>query len=218
LVVAPHPDDEVLGAGGAIARFVAEGRDVFVTIVTKGGPPLFEEGFIERGRREALEAHAALGVTKTFFLEGFPAALLDTVPLASLNAGIEEVVDEVEPQLILGPFHGDLHADHRKIAESCMVAARPNGRRRVGAIWAYETLSETNWNAAPITSGFYPNTYLDISSFLHQKLEAMSLFESQIQSFPHERSLGALEALARHRGATVGVEAAEAFVQLRAVY
>jgi LmbE family N-acetylglucosaminyl deacetylase len=216
LVVAPHPDDEVLGAGGTIARLASEGRDVHVAIVTKGGPPLFEEAFIERGREEARAAHGVLGVKETVFLEGFPAALLDTIPQSTLNAGVREAVDAVEPELLFIPFPGDLHIDHRKVAEAALVAARPNRRHGIEAVLAYEALSETNWSA-PGTEGFAPNVFVDISEHLETKLEAMGRFESQLQPFPHERSLEALRALAVGRGATAGLRAAEAFVLIRSV-
>lgn len=219
LVVAPHPDDEVLGVGGTIASLASEGRDVHVVIVTHGDPSMFPPEFIEQGRGEARRAHESLGVRRTVFLDGFPAALLDTVPQASLNAAIKDIVDAVRPELLFVPFQGDLHADHRRICEAALVASRPNGAGGpVRGILAYETLSETNWNPASMTGGFAPNLYVDISLFLDSKLRAMGMYESQLKEFPHERSLGALESLARTRGATVGCEAAEAFVLLRGIH
>lgn len=219
LVIAPHPDDEVLGVGGTIARLAHEHRDVHVVIVTRGDPGMFSPEFIERGRDEARRAHEILGVVKTEFLEGFPAALLDTVPQASLNAALGDVIASVGPEVLFVPFQGDLHADHRRVCEAALVAARPNGAGpRVRAILAYETLSETNWNPAPMASGFAPNVLVDISSSLPAKLEAMAIYESQLKPYPHERSLRALESLARTRGATVGCEAAEAFVLLRGIH
>ena len=218
LIVAPHPDDEVLGVGGTIARFAHEGHDVFVTIVTHGDPSMFDPIFIEQGRQEALEAHRLLGVRDTIFLEGFPAALLDTVPHSQLNEALGKVLHDVEPELLFIPFNGDVHLDHRLVFESALVAARPNSTQQVQAIYAYETLSETNWNAALLTPGFLPNTYFDISAFLEVKLEAMNIYQTQLKPFPHERSLETIRALARLRGATVGFEAAEAFVLIRSVY
>lgn len=201
-----------------MARLSHEGHDVFVTLVTRGDPSLFDPAFVEQVRREALEAHQRLGVRDTIFLEEFPAALLDTIPHARLNEAMGKLLDDVNPELLFLPFNGDLHRDHRLVFESALVAARPHSARSVQAIYAYETLSETNWNAAPLTPGFWPNTYVDISDFLKVKLEAMSIYQSQVKPFPHERSLQALESLARLRGATVGFEAAEAFVLIRSVF
>lgn len=218
LVVAPHPDDEVLGVGGTIARLGSEGREVYVLIVTRGDPAIFPDYSLEEGRGEALQADEILGVRKTIFLEGFPAALLDTVPQSSLNSALHDVIRQIEPQLLFIPFPGDLHRDHRLISEAALVAARPNGAPSVGGIWAYEALSETNWNAAPLTPGFLPNTYVDISEFLETKLAAMRAYQSQLRPFPHERSIEALQALATTRGAAAGLVAAEAFVLIRQAY
>ena len=218
LVIAPHPDDEVLGVGGTIARLAHHGHDVFVAIVTHGDPSMFDPAFIEQGRQEALDAHRLLGIRDTIFMEGFPAALLDTVPHSRLNEALGKVMHEIEPELLFIPFNGDIHLDHRLVFESALVAARPNNTLQVQAIYAYETLSETNWNAAPLTPGFWPNTYFDISAFLEVKLQAMNVYQTQLKLFPHERSLEAIQALARFRGATVGFEAAEAFVLIRSVY
>jgi LmbE family N-acetylglucosaminyl deacetylase len=218
LVIAPHPDDEVLGVGGTMARLAHEGHDVFVAIITHGDPSMFALDFIEQGRQEALEAHRLLGVRDTIFMEGFPAALLDTVPHSQLNESLRKLLYDVKPQLLFIPFNGDIHLDHRLVFESALVAARPNSTQQVQAIYAYETLSETNWNAPPLTPGFLPNTYFDISAFLEVKLEAMRVYQTQLKLFPHERSIEAIRALARLRGATVGFEAAEAFVLIRSVY
>lgn len=219
LVIAPHPDDEVLGVGGTMARFVHEGHEVIVAIVTRGDPKMFDPSVIEKGREEALQAHQILGVRDTLFLEGFPAAHLDTLPHAELNKALRELLREVEPDLLFLPFLGDIHMDHQLVFKSGLVAARPsNGLRPIQEIYAYETLSETNWNAPPLTSGFFPNTFFDISPFLENKIKAMSAYQTQLKPFPHERSLEGIRALARRRGVTVGLPAAEAFVMIRSVY
>ncbi|MCS6803936.1 MAG: PIG-L deacetylase family protein [Acidobacteriota bacterium] len=217
LVIAPHPDDEVLGVGGTMARLVREGHDVYAAIVTRGDPSMFDAASVEQTREEARAAHKRLGIHETIFLEGLPAALLDTVPHARLNEALTELLNTVRPDYLFIPFAGDLHRDHRLVFESALVAARPTGSSLVQAIYAYETLSETNWFAPPLTPGFVPNSYVDISMVLDVKLDAMRAYQSQLKSFPHERSLEAVEALARCRGAAVGVPAAEAFVLVRRV-
>jgi LmbE family N-acetylglucosaminyl deacetylase len=216
LVIAPHPDDEVLGVGGTIASLAAAGDDVCVAIVTKGYPPAFDEEFIATGRREALDAHRLLGVRKTLFLD-LPAAELDTVAHRTVNAKLIDLIASVRPNVLFVPFPGDIHMDHQLVFLSSLVAARPNGGRTVSAIYAYETLSETNWNAAYLTPGFQPNVFFDISDHLDRKLEAMQAYKSQIRPFPHERSADALRALAMIRGATIGRRAAEAFVLVRSI-
>jgi LmbE family N-acetylglucosaminyl deacetylase len=178
---------------------------------------MFDAHMIQQTRQEVGRAQEVLGTSRTIFLEGFPAAMLDTVPHSRLNSSISDELEEVQPDILFIPFHGDLHRDHRLVSESALVAARPNSSNLPRAIYAYETLSETNWNAAHQAGAFVPNTYLDISPFLDRKIEAMGKYEMQLKPFPHERSLEALQALARSRGAAVRFKAAEAFMLLRAV-
>jgi N-acetylglucosamine malate deacetylase 1 len=216
LIIAPHPDDEVLGCGGTIARLAASGRHVHVAIVTTGRPPRVSQELVDRVRGEVARAHGVLQVRETHFLD-FPAAELDGVPHADLNAAIDAVVSSVKPDLLLLPFLGDLHLDHQLAFVSGMVAARPRPSHFPRLVLAYETLSETNWFAPGITPTFSPNVYVDISDHLDTKLAAFSCFESQMRAFPNERSLEALQALATLRGATVNLPAAESFVLIRHV-
>lgn len=216
LILAPHPDDEVLGCGGTIARLAALGCDVQVAILTRGAPPRFDPRQSDTVRAEALDAHALLGVGQTHWLD-FPAAELDCVPHADLNAGIGRLVDEIAPDALFLPFVGDIHRDHQYVFHSAMVAARPNGVRYPARIYAYETLSETNWNAPGVTPAFIPNIFVDISDFIAVKLAAFACYRSQVQAFPAERSPETLAALARLRGGTVHRPAAEAFMLIREV-
>ncbi len=216
LVVAPHPDDEVLGAGGFISRITAAGGRVEVAIVTKGMSPPFDPELIRVGREEAGRAHGVLGVAETTFLD-FPAAALDTVAHRDLNGSLAAQVARVRPTTVLLPFPGDIHADHQAVFASGLVACRPSQGWMPRRILAYETLSETNWNAPYLSPGFHPNVFVDIGPVLDRKLSAMRAFQSQLKPFPHERSIEALESLARLRGATVGLAAAEAFVLVRGV-
>lgn len=214
LVVAPHPDDEVLGPGGTIAKLAAAGHDVDVVVVTRTEPPLFPSEALETARREATAAHRVLGIRSSRFLS-LPAAGLDTVPHAQVNSDLLEVFLEVRPATLLVPFVGDLHLDHQRAFLSALVCARPSGGAAPRAIYAYETLSETNWNAPYLAPGFTPNVFVDIADHLDTKLRAMAEYGSQLRPFPHERSLEALRALATLRGSTVGCPAAEGFVLVR---
>lgn len=216
LVLAPHADDEVLGVGGAMARWASAGHRVQVAVVTRGGPPLFTDAEEDACRAEAREAHARLGVAETRFLD-LPAAGLDSLPQRELNACLGEVLGEARPDELYIPFLGDLHLDHQAVFRAALVAARPNRTGYPRRLYAYETLSETNWNAPALTPAFQPNHFVDISLFLEAKLEAMALYRSQVRPAPSERSLQALRALATLRGATVGLGAAEAFITIRTV-
>ena len=212
VVVAPHPDDEVLGAGGTIARLSAKGADVRVLIVTRGE----DEGLTKKNRSDALSAHRILGVKDTRFLD-FPAAGLDRVPHADLNRVLKEALNDWAPDILFLPFPGDIHRDHKAVFESSLVAVRPNKEKYPRLIACYETLSETFWNAPFSEPFFKPDIFFSIEGFLEIKIEAFEKFSLQIQTWPHERSRQGIENLARNRGGIVSLKAAEAFVLVRYV-
>lgn len=216
LVIAPHPDDEILGVGGTIAKRVKEGHDVYVCIVTKGCEPLFSKELVEKTRGECREADAMLGVKKTIFLD-FPAVMLETVPRHELNDSVAKVIQEYKPDEIYIPHRGDMQLDHKMVVDAAMVALRPKYKHRVSRIYAYETLSETGWDIPNSVNEFIPNVYENISDELDKKLKALDVFQSQLAEFPAVRSIGAIDALAKFRGATVNVYAAEAFCLIREI-
>lgn len=216
LVLAPHPDDEVLGCGGAMARIASGGGHVEVAVVTRGQPPRFDPVQADEVRAEALEAHALLGVKQTHFLD-LPAAELDCIPRADLNQAIAGVLAKAQPDTLFVPFVGDLHFDHGLVFEAALVAARPRGDAYPLRILAYETVSETNWSAPTLAPAFHPNIFIDISDHLEAKLNAFECFRSQCQAPPDERSLETLRALATVRGSTVSRRAAEAYMLIREV-
>lgn len=215
LVVAPHPDDEVLGCGGTIARLTALGRDVHVAVMTRGTPPRHDLAQIRAVQAEARAAHGMLGVAGHFL--DFPAAGLDGVPHAQLNDAMQQLLADIRPDTVFLPFNGDIHADHRIIFNAVLVAARPRTAEAPARLYAYETLSETNWNAPFLTPGFQPNVFVDITGYLDRKLDAFRAYRSQVASFPGERSIEALRALATLRGATIYRDAAEGFVLIREI-
>ena len=216
LIVAPHPDDEVLGCGGTIARLADSGQEVHVAVVTRGYEPAFPEAMVEQVRAELVEAHKILGVAQCHFLD-LPAAALDTLPGSQLNAAIGGLVRDIAPETLFLPFLGDIHVDHQLVFIAGLVAARPRGPEAPRRVYAYETLSETNWAAPGLTETFAPNVYFDISDTIERKLRAFARFESQVKPFPDERSLKTIEALATVRGSTVYLPAAEAFMLLREI-
>lgn len=216
LVVAPHPDDEVLGCGGTIARLTDAGAETYVAVVTEGRPPAYTSEFVSRVQQEARKAHALLGVEETFWL-GLPAAALAETAHSTLNSALAELITRLRPKTLVIPFAGDIHIDHQLIFTSALVAARPHQENYPELILAYETLSETNWNAPYLTPAFTPNVFVEISEQLERKLDAMRCFGSQVRAAPHERSIETLRALATLRGATVLRRAAEAFVLVRYV-
>jgi len=216
LVIAPHADDEILGVGGTIAKYVKEGHTVYICIASRGYPPLFSDEYVESIIKEAIACHKLLGVEKTFFLN-FPAAMIEKADRNEINDKLYDVIDEVKPDIVFVPHYGDMQKDHEIIAKSCMVALRPKYQHKVKAIYSYETISETEWNIPHATNTFIPNVYIDICDYIQTKLEAMAQYKSQLSDFPNARSLEALEALARYRGSTINVCAAESFALIRQI-
>lgn len=216
LVIAPHPDDEVLGCGGTIAKHVSQGDNVLVCIVTKGCEPIFSQESVEKVRNECVKADALLGVKETLFLD-FPAAMMEEVPRYKLNDAFVKMVQNIKPDVVYLPHRGDMQLDHKMTVDAAMVALRPKYDHVVRKIYAYETLSETGWDVPNTTNEFIPTSYNVIDGFIEKKIEAMKIFESQIAGFPNARSVESIRALAVYRGTTVGANAAEAFVLLREI-
>jgi len=216
LVIAPHPDYEIIGVGGTIAKRTANGDDVYVCIVTKGYAPLFDEKFIMQGREECQEADRLLGVKETIFLD-FPAVALETVPRYEFNGCIRKVIQNIQPDEVYIPHRGDMQLDHQLVADAAMVALRHKYEHCVRRIYCYETLSETGWNIPNSVNEFIPTVYEDISGTIEKKLTAMHIFKSHTSDFPNARSIEAIKALANFRGATVTVNAAEAFSLIREI-
>jgi LmbE family N-acetylglucosaminyl deacetylase len=217
LVFAPHPDDEVLGCGGAIARHASKGDPVCVAILTNaavGAPEIYSPDYVTRIRKEARQAHNKLGVHSTVF-EELPAPRLDSIPNYQIAEVVAKIIQVQQPDIVYVPHGGDRHLDHWAVSQAVQVACRPNSECGVRRLLAYETLSETEWGDVNAGSAFVPNWFMDISGFVDRKLRAMEQYNSQLKSFPHPRSLSAIEALAMWRGASAGFEAAEAFMLIR---
>lgn len=216
LVIAPHNDDEILGVGGTMAKYIAAGNEVSVCIVANHDVPLYTKEQLETTKAEAREAHKFLDIKRTIHLD-FPAVLLHEIPAYKVNDAIFETVKTVDPDIVFLPHFGDIHADHTVTAMGALVAVRPNRANSIKRVYSYETLSETEWNVPHAANTFLPNTYSDISGFLEKKLKAMSYYKSQLCVEPHARSLHAMEALAVYRGSTISVAAAEAFMLIREI-
>lgn len=213
LVFAPHNDDEVLGVGGTIAKYAYEGHKVFVCEVTRGP----SEERVKIIREEAAKAHKVLGVKKAYFLD-FPVVRLRETPLVEINAAFVKVVNEIKPDIVFIPHKGDMHMDHYITSHSAMVAMRPIGDFKVKEIYAYETLSETEWNIPSVDNAFIPNVWNDITDFIDRKKYAMSCYKSQLRGGFHPRSIKIIEVLAKLRGSTIGVQYAESFTLIRKIF
>lgn len=214
LIIAPHPDDEVLGCGGTIKKHSQKGDEVYLCIVTKGYTPDWSQEYMDKVERGLEESSKILGIKDTFFL-GFPTAKLDTVPQKELNDSISKCLDKVKPEVLYIPFDGDASADHRLTFEAVMVAARPLLKSKIKKILCYEVLSETDFALSFSEKPFLPNVYIDIFDTLDEKLKAMSCYKTELKNFPHPRSLEGIKILAEKRGGEVGIRSAEAFKLIR---
>ena len=216
LVITPHPDDETLGVGGSIAKLINQGHDVYILTVSGHLPPLYDRKDYDKTVKEAHKAYDILGITNSKFLE-IPATMIGDEPVHSLNNKIASVVNDYRPNFVFCPFP-DRHIDHRLIFESTLVATRPV---QVGAdielVAAYETLSETHWNAPYIEPNFIPNLVIDISKYINQKVEAMKCYRSQLTINKGPRSVKAVKALAQFRGSQSGFDFGEALYIIRMV-
>jgi N-acetylglucosamine malate deacetylase 1 len=216
LVVATHPDDEVLGCGGVIARHVAQGHKVSVAVVSRGIPEIFPPALIAEIRQELRQAHQVLGISDVYFLD-FPAPRLDVVPGHELADALAKLIRSLKAETVYLPHHGDIHGDHRAVYLATLVAARPINHCSVRKLLCYETLSETEWAPPTGNDAFVPTVFIDISLYLEKKLEAMACYRTQLQEPPYPRSLNVIRALAHFRGSTIGVPAAESFMLVREI-
>lgn len=211
LIIAPHPDDEVLGCGGTIAKYKEKNDAIFLCIVTKAYTPDWSEEFLKNRPKEIAKSNKILGIHNTFFLD-YPTVKLDTIPQKELNDAISKIIKTVKPEIVYIPHMGDLNKDHRIICETSLVALRPQNYK-VKKILSYEVFSTIEWGG--LSESFAPTVYVDITDTFAIKLEAMKAYESELRSYPHPRSLKGIEALARKRGLEAGVEYAEAYKLIR---
>ena len=220
LVVAPHADDEVLGCGGTIAKHVRSNDKVYVAIMTNaaiGAPELFDVETLESVRAEALDSHKTLGVEETFFYD-FPAPQLEQYPQYKIAGTLNVLIKEKKIDVMYIPHKGDLHLDHGVIYNASLVAARPLPGQTVRHIYAYETLSETEWGHPTVEAVFIPRYFNVLSEDdFTKKIKAMECFSSQLKDFPNTRSIKAIEHLGALRGAYVGDYIAEAFDIIRSI-
>lgn len=223
LIVAAHPDDEVLGVGGTAARHAAQGDSVFALILGEGQTSRGEHRE-DVGRdivcglhKNTIESAAAIGFKEVFFTD-FPDNRFDSVDLLDMVKAVEKKLREISPQIVYTHYSGDLNIDHERTARAVLTATRPMLDCCVEEIYAFETLSSSEWNfdysRQPV---FCPNVFVDITDCYDKKEQAMKCYVSEICEFPHPRSLVGMDALSKMRGMAAGMERAEAFMLVRSV-
>jgi N-acetylglucosamine malate deacetylase 1 len=208
LVIAAHPDDEVIGAGGTIAAHAARGDHVFIAILTEGATVQFPDDpdKISLKKQHALKAAEILGARKVFAGD-FPDQRLDVTPVLEVNRFVEQVAREVEPHVIYTHHFADLNSDHRVAYEAAAVTARPFSLPSFESLLCYavDTLTHAGQGAPQF------NVYSDIGGTLELKLKAMQVYETEARAYPHPRSVEAMRYMALRNGAMVGLGAAEVF-------
>ena len=210
LVVAPHPDDEILGCGGTLLRHIDEGDGVAWMICTK--PPedmQWTKEFLDQRKNDILAVSKSMNFIKTYELN-FPATKLDQIPMGDIISKMSNFFYEYKPNYVYTPHRGDVHSDHKVLFDCVNSCSKWFRYPSIEKILAYETPSETEFNYKS-NHIFHPNTFINISSYLEKKLEVMSIYKTELGDFPFPRSLETLNALAKWRGSNAGYEAAEAF-------
>jgi len=220
LCVVAHPDDEVLGVGGTLARHAADGDDVHICILSDGVTSRYDDSDaaaaeIQQRRQRAQRAADTLGATVS--LHGFPDNSFDTVPLLDLVQTIEAEITEHNPTVVYTHHYGDLNVDHELTCRATITATRPLGDSGIERVLAFETLSASEWSVPSPDNAFQPTSFVDISDDLETKLEALSVYENELRESPHPRTVDTVRKNAEVWGSKAGVPAAEPFELLREV-
>jgi LmbE family N-acetylglucosaminyl deacetylase len=220
LIVAAHPDDEVLGCGGTIARHAAAGHVVNILFMADGvgarGRGVKAGAKTER-RAAALQSAKILGARKPQFLN-FADNRMDEKPLLEIVHGLERAVAKLKPDVVYTHHRSDLNIDHRITHDAVLTTFRPLPGASVKAIYSFEVPSSTEWAAPSAGDAFVPALFVDTAPFQAIKTKALNCYIKEMRPFPHPRSLQAIEALGRWRGASVGLKAAEAFMVVRLLH
>ncbi len=220
LIVAAHPDDEILGCGGTIARLVKEGNEAYTLILGEGKTARDDvrdksrhSTEISELKKEALEANKVLDI-KDVILFDFPDNRFDEVAILDIVKTIEKIKLKVKPDIIFTHYKNDLNIDHQIVYKAVITATRPIKGETVKEIYSFEVLSSTEWN---YPNKFIPDTYFDITETIDKKLKAMSFYKTELKNFPHPRSLEGIKLNASYWGMKVGLKYAEVFKRIRAI-
>jgi LmbE family N-acetylglucosaminyl deacetylase len=219
LVIAAHPDDEVLGMGGTIARLTDEGNDVHLLIVTDGSSSQYRDdpnlkSIIDEKKRETAESSRILGI-KSITYSNLPDMKLDSIPHVEVNKAIEEVVERLQPDTVYTHFWGDVNMDHQRVYQSTLVAVRPTANQSVHAVYCYSVPSSTEWSPYIPTMVFMPNLFVSIEKYVEVKKTALSSYTTELRPYPHPRSIEYIQKQDEAVGLRGGMGPVERFVLLR---
>ena len=220
LSILAHPDDEVLGCGGTIARLSKKGNEIYVLILGEGITSRDDIRDKQKRksetlalRRQAEEANKLLGIKKIFFYD-FPDNRFDTIPFLDIVKVIEKIKNQIKPEIIFTHYEKDLNIDHQITYKAVITATRPLEKENVKEIYSFEIPSSTEWSY-PLS--FSPNMFYDISETIDVKIKALKEYKSELKKYPYPRSLEGVELTAKNWGMKVGLNYAEAFKTVRII-
>jgi N-acetylglucosamine malate deacetylase 1 len=222
LIVAAHPDDEILGCGGTMTRLTREGHEVRIAILAEGMSSRYaqredvDQKQLQRLHAQAQQAADKVGA-KELILCKLPDNRMDTVPLLDVVKLVEELVERFRPEVIYTHHPGDLNVDHGVVHRAVLTATRPVAGQCVREIYAFEVPSSTEWTFQRVEPLFRPNVFVDITETLETKIKALACYDTEMRKFPHPRSAETLRAIATRWGSVVGLQAVEAFELIRSV-
>lgn len=212
LVVAPHADDETLGCGGTLLKLRQRGfRLIWLVVTSPSTSNGYDHAFVHRRAEEISSVQKRYGFFSTEVL-GFSPGGVGEIPRKTLVEQLAQRIESFRPEIVLLPFWGDVHSDHRVIFEACQSSLKSFRAPWIERVLCYETLSETEQG---MVSSFCPNIFVNVDGYLEEKIDIMGIYSSEVGVFPFPRSRQAMESLAYFRGAQAGFQAAEAFLLLR---
>jgi len=214
LVVASHPDDEVLGCGGTLHNLKKKGAKISGLFLSDGESsrkhPRIKQFILDR-KRQAIKAGKIIGINRLIFGD-FPDNSMDSVPLLKIIQFIEKQIKIIKPDVIFTHFESDLNVDHQITSKAVITACRPTKDQTVKSILFFEVLSSSEWNISIKNKSFKPNYFVDITKSIKFKLKALKHYKREMRKWPHPRSLEGVKLLSKTRGSTVGLSNAEAFI------
>ncbi len=218
LVVAAHPDDEILGCGGTIAK-VSSDNKVQALILGEGMISRDlekKESLLLKLKENAIKAQKILGINESYF-ENFPDNSFDTVPLLEIVKKVEEFINKINPDIIFTHHHADLNVDHRITLQAVLTTCRPQPNFKHPDIYCFEVPSSTEWQILTAENIFKPNVFIDIANTIEKKLTALENYKTEIKEYPHSRSIEGVRIMAQDWGRKVGKKFVEAFELIRSV-